>query len=223
VASWNQVQPADLIVKIKSLGLGYPDRHRIINNQQENTLIENNNNSNQEVQLMLDRLGITQEQYDSLLKIDAPAVQVMQELPDVDPRIVIPTNPKIHINSLKNLVPYQTEERQREIRQRVGQSSTLKPLVSSRKRTQQELVNLLRKFKPHLTASVQTAVKTLHGEAPESVKLQAAKLILSEYRGLLKDLDAVSDEGDEVEMVQSPRFSLTVVEDATVNEKPKGE
>lgn len=95
-----------------------------------------------------------------------------------------------------------------------------KKILDKEKRTNRELrsdqfLQLVRKFKPHLTKAVQAAVKILDNEkANDQNKLRASALIISTYKDLVKDLyDYKYDDeaGDEIQEKSATLFSLKMV------------
>jgi hypothetical protein len=89
------------------------------------------------------------------------------------------------------------------------------PKRTNREIRQDELMHLLRKFKPLQSKAVQAAYKII--ENPESVdanKLKASALIISTYRQLLLDtFDYRYDEekSEEVQEDNTPVFSLRMI------------
>lgn len=79
----------------------------------------------------------------------------------------------------------------------------------------EEFLNLVRKFRPHLTKAVQAAVKILDNEkANDQNKLRASALIISTYKDLVKDLyDYKYDDeaGDEIQEKNATVFSLKMI------------
>ena len=89
---------------------------------------------------------------------------------------------------------------------------------SNRVLRQEELLSLVRKFKPLQTKAIQAASKILDNkESNDASKLRASALIISTYKELLKDLyDYRYDEepADSVtEDPPAPKFSLKMLED----------
>ncbi len=76
-------------------------------------------------------------------------------------------------------------------------------------------VQLLRKFAPHQSKAVMTAVKVMdNAEASDQNKLKASALIIGVYKDLLKDAyhkDYDTDQGEEIQD-NSPAFSLHYIE-----------
>ena len=76
-------------------------------------------------------------------------------------------------------------------------------------------VQLLRKFAPHQSKAVMTAVRVMdNAEASDQNKLKASALIIGVYKDLLKDAyhkDYDTDQGEEIQD-NSPAFSLHYVE-----------
>lgn len=95
-----------------------------------------------------------------------------------------------------------------------------KKVLEKEKRTNRELrseqlLQLVRKFKPHLTKAIQAAVSILDNEkANEQNKLRASALIISTYKDLVKDLYDYrydNEEGDEIQEKNAPVFSLKMI------------
>lgn len=82
-----------------------------------------------------------------------------------------------------------------------------------------ELLSLLRRFKPHVSLAIQTAVKTMNSSvSPDASKLKAAVIILDNYKSLVKDVFDVDEQEEEPEDIEdeiitpTPAFSLHVME-----------
>ena len=75
-------------------------------------------------------------------------------------------------------------------------------------------VQLLRKFEPHQSKAVMTAVRVMdNAEASDQNKLKASALIIGVYKDLLKDAyhkDYDTDQGEEIQD-NSPIFSLRML------------
>jgi hypothetical protein len=88
---------------------------------------------------------------------------------------------------------------------------------TNRELKEKELVMLLRKIKPHVSASIVQAARIMNNEeARDQDKLKAATIILDNYRRLALDLydgEEVADgEGSELQPTDNtPVFSLKVV------------
>ena len=80
-------------------------------------------------------------------------------------------------------------------------------------------VQLLRKFQPHQSKAVMTAVRIMDNEeASDQNKLKASALIIGVYKELLKDAyhkDYDTDQGEEIQD-NSPIFSLKMISDDKV-------
>lgn len=103
---------------------------------------------------------------------------------------------------------------------RDGPRSRGKPRTR-REQYQGELLTLLRKFKPHNSDAIKTAVKIMeNAEATDSNKLRASALIIQTYRDLLKDLYNGVDMEETAEEIQDtrPTFSLRVIDNPDHNE-----
>ncbi len=85
---------------------------------------------------------------------------------------------------------------------------------SRRSIREQELINLLRKIKPHLTESITTAATIMKNkDASHMNQLKAATILLNAYKEIVNDVyDGVDkdEEGTEVQPT-APVFSLTVI------------
>jgi len=79
-----------------------------------------------------------------------------------------------------------------------------------------EVISALRKVKSHVSNAIMTAARICNNEASkDSDRLNAAKLLISEYRTLLDagydSDDAKETKGTEVQQQSAPVFSLTMV------------
>ena len=88
---------------------------------------------------------------------------------------------------------------------------------TNRELRQEELLSLVRKFKPLQTKAIQAAVKVIdNSQSNDSSKLRAAALIIETHRALLKDLyDYRYDEESAEEVTidpPAPKFSLKMLE-----------
>jgi len=88
---------------------------------------------------------------------------------------------------------------------------------TNRQLREEELMSLVRKFKPHQTAALQAALRVMNREdASDQNVLKASALILSTYRSLLLDVYDIrydEDEGTEVqEKPNGPVFSLKMID-----------
>lgn len=95
-----------------------------------------------------------------------------------------------------------------------------KKVLEKEKRTNralrsEEFLNLVRKFRPHLTKAIQAAVKILDNEkANDQNKLRASALIISTYKDLVKELYDFKYDNEEAEEIQeknAPVFSLKII------------
>jgi len=89
---------------------------------------------------------------------------------------------------------------------------------TNRELRQEELLSLVRKFKPLQTKAIQAAVKVIdNAESNDASKLRAAALLIETHRALLKDLyDYRYDEDVAEEITQDPPapvFSLKMLDD----------
>lgn len=90
---------------------------------------------------------------------------------------------------------------------------------TNRELRQEELLSLVRKFKPLQTKAIQAAVKVIdNAESNDASKLRAAALLIETHRALLKDLyDYRYDEDVAEEITQDPPvpvFSLKMLDDS---------
>lgn len=87
--------------------------------------------------------------------------------------------------------------------------------MSNRSLREKSLMQLIRKFNPHIGKAVMTAVKIMDNEkASESNKLKAGVFITQTYRELLNEVyskDYDDDQGEEIQD-NSPAFSLHYIE-----------
>ena len=78
-----------------------------------------------------------------------------------------------------------------------------------------QFLQLVRKFKPHLSRAIMTAVEIMENKnSSEAGRLRSSALIIQTYKELVKDLydyryDA--DEGEEIQQNNAPIFSLRMV------------
>lgn len=95
---------------------------------------------------------------------------------------------------------------------------------SAKELKQKEIMSLLRKLKPLMSKSVNTAAKIIDSEdASETGKLRAATVLLGLYKDLLKEAydhdikaeDLVSDPQEIDTSKNAPIFSLTVLKPDT--------
>lgn len=95
-----------------------------------------------------------------------------------------------------------------------------KKVLEKEKRTNRELrsdqfLQLVRKFKPHLTKAIQAAVSILDNkEANDQNKLKASALIISTYKDLIKDLYDYrydNEEAEEIQQNSATVFSLKMI------------
>jgi len=89
---------------------------------------------------------------------------------------------------------------------------------SNRVLRQEELLSLVRKFKPIQTKAIQAAVKILdNAEANDNSKLRAAALLIETHRALLKDLYDYRYDEEPAEAITedppAPKFSLKMLEE----------
>lgn len=91
--------------------------------------------------------------------------------------------------------------------------------MSNRSLREKSLMQLIRKFNPHIGKAVMTAVKIMDNEkASESNKLKAGVFITQTYRELLNEVyskDYDDDQGEEIQD-NSPIFSLKMISDEKV-------
>lgn len=102
---------------------------------------------------------------------------------------------------------------------RGGSVNPEKKGMSRRSQVQSELSSLIRRFRPHQSASIAAAMKIMgNPEAADANVLRASALILSTYQSLLRDLNNLGeeDEGTTVEkLIEQPKFSLHVLPEKT--------
>lgn len=92
--------------------------------------------------------------------------------------------------------------------------SMLKPGRTNREIRSDELMKLLRKFSPHQTKAIQTAVKIIENEAAaDANRLKASALIIQTFRQLLLDTFDHRYDTEENNEIQdnSPVFSLRML------------
>ena len=85
---------------------------------------------------------------------------------------------------------------------------------SNKTRRSESFLELVRKFRPHLSKAVMTAVNIMGDDkSSESGKLRASALIIQTYRELVKDLYDAKYDDEEAEAIQENGvvFSLKVV------------
>lgn len=89
-------------------------------------------------------------------------------------------------------------------------------IVTKREVKEQELLSLLRKFKPNVTQAVITAARIMNSPtAADTSKLKAAVIILDNYKELVgKVYDGIDEEdaAEEVDQEAATVFSLKVIE-----------
>lgn len=87
--------------------------------------------------------------------------------------------------------------------------------MSNRSLREKSLMQLLRKFNPHQSKAIMTAVKIMENEqAADTNKLKASALIIQTYRELLNEVyskDYDNEQGEEIQD-NSPAFSLHYIE-----------
>jgi len=96
-----------------------------------------------------------------------------------------------------------------------GQPRNQRPMGMTRRANHQsELVSLLRKLKPHMSAAViRTSSIVSNPNSKDSDAVAAAKLLLSTYQSLMQDLYKEDKEEQVPVIVQElPKFRLTVQE-----------
>ena len=89
---------------------------------------------------------------------------------------------------------------------------------SNRVLRQEELLSLVRKFKPLQTKAIQAASKILdNNESNDASKLRAAALLIETHRALLKDLYDYRYDEEPAEAITedppAPKFSLKMLEE----------
>lgn len=98
-----------------------------------------------------------------------------------------------------------------------GRPKIAKPAArTNREIRSDELMKLLRKFAPHQTKAVQTALGVMERDSAKDVdRLKASALIIQTYRQLLLDVfnkDYDTEENNEIQEDNRPLFSLKMVE-----------
>lgn len=93
-----------------------------------------------------------------------------------------------------------------------------KKKLSRRGMRDQELLQLTRKFRPHVSAAIMSAVNIMQkADAADSSKLKAAALIINEYHKLIVETYEGDDvEGEDAQEIQPqsdnrPLFSLKII------------
>ena len=88
--------------------------------------------------------------------------------------------------------------------------------LTNRQIREKELLNLCRKFKPHLTKAVKTFTDILENpDSSETNKLKAAVFITQFYKEIIKDTFDYrydNDQGKDVQEDNKPVFSLKMIE-----------
>lgn len=78
-----------------------------------------------------------------------------------------------------------------------------------------EFMSLVRKFKPHMSRAVMTAVEIMENkESSEAGRLRASALLIQTYKELvaqLYDYRYDADEGEEIQQNNAPVFSLKMI------------
>lgn len=96
-----------------------------------------------------------------------------------------------------------------------GQPRNQRPMgMTRRSNHQSELVSLLRKLRPHMSAAIiRTSSIASNPSSKDSDAVAAAKLLLSSYQSLMQDLYKEDKEEQAPVLVQElPKFRLTVQE-----------
>lgn len=97
-----------------------------------------------------------------------------------------------------------------------GRPKIAKPTArTNREIRSDELMKLLRKFAPHQTKAVQTALSIMERDSAKDVdRLKASALVLTMYRDLIKDVynkDYDEVEGETIQEDNRPMFSLRML------------
>lgn len=123
--------------------------------------------------------------------------------------------------------PEQTEERKRKGRpdwvknmpspNPAGRGAGVSlPAKTNRELRSQALMELIRKFKPHVSKSIMSAVNIIDdNEANDANKLKASALIIGTYKDLLKDVydhRYDTEENEEIQANNGPVFSLKMID-----------
>jgi len=105
------------------------------------------------------------------------------------------------------------EENGGEVDPNINTKGRIKP---TRMLTNNEMMTLLRKFRPHVAKAVMTAVNVMGKEdLAETTKLKAAVIILDNYKqlvGTVYDKDYDEDEGEAISEQSQPVFSLKMID-----------
>lgn len=98
----------------------------------------------------------------------------------------------------------------------LGRIKTDTPKLTNRQLREREMLTLLRKLKPLVAESINTAANIMgNKEASHQNQLKAAVIILENYKSMVGDLysETYDDEGaEEIQQQNVPLFSLKVVE-----------
>lgn len=90
------------------------------------------------------------------------------------------------------------------------------PAKTNRELRSQALMELIRKFKPHVSKSIMSAVNIIDdNEANDANKLKASALIIGTYKDLLKDVydhRYDTEENEEIQANNGPVFSLKMID-----------
>lgn len=88
--------------------------------------------------------------------------------------------------------------------------------MTNRELREREFMSLLRKLKPLVADSINTAAKIMKNEkAADQNKLKAAVIILDNYKTMVGDVydaDYDEDEAEEIQQPNSPVFSLKLID-----------
>ena len=94
--------------------------------------------------------------------------------------------------------------------------------MTNRQIRERELLLLLRKLKPQVSAAIATAVRIMGDEkAKDSDKLKAATIILQNYKDTMEaayDKQYDGEEGEEINQQSAPVFSLKVIGNEDVSD-----
>ena len=103
---------------------------------------------------------------------------------------------------------------------RINRKGRIKKLKNPRDIRNAELLNVLRKIKPHVSKAIVTAADIMQdARAPTASKLKAAQLLLANYRDLVLDLYDGEEPEEGIEEIQEQStepakvFSLRMLPD----------
>ena len=121
------------------------------------------------------------------------------------------------------------EENGGELDPNINTRGRIKParMLTNKEIRHNEMMTLLRKFRPHVAKAVMTAVNVMGKEdLAETTKLKAAVIILDNYKqlvGTVYDKDYDEDEGEAISEQSQPVFSLKMINNDEPSESPQHE